>query len=296
MSERIAIKRGAMPRAPKRKPVKPAVRRQQTAMIRLPIAPARLQRWLSSAAAVLILIVAGTSVWLMQLPQRIWLATAQSVGEAGFEVRHVEVSGLEHMARLPVYTAALNGPSNSMLLVDLDEVRARLKLLPWIADASVARRLPDTLVIDVVERRPTALWQYKRRLAVIDRTGQVLDTQRLERFAKLPLLIGAGANTQAHALMTMLATFPEVQSRIDTATWIGERRWDIRFRTGETLALPEGYPAARRALRHFVRMEQDTGLLERGFARFDMRLPDRMIVRVSGEPGAQAFPKTGTEI
>lgn len=305
MSERVALKRGAVPKAPKRKAAKPARAPAAPRMIRLPVAPARFRRWVRHGFALLVMTAGIATVWALQIPQKIWLSAAQTVARAGLEVRHVEVTGAQHVKSREVYNAVLNGPSNSMLLIDLDEIRDRLRALPWVADASVARRLPDTINVAIVERKPVALWQYQRRLAAIDRTGKVLDTEGLGRFAKLPLIIGAGANVQAQGLMTMLADYPQVADNIDSATWIGGRRWDLRFKTGEVLALPEGYPAARRALASFIRMDQDNGLLQRGFARFDMRLPDRMIVRVSGEPGALAqpaiqaaptLPMTGTEI
>jgi cell division protein FtsQ len=295
MSERVSLKRGQVPKPVKKKPVKRSARGSEPS-VRLPVAPRRVRRWMGASIAALVAIGGVAALWLMQLPQQAWFETARTVGEAGFEVRHVEVTGLKHMAKLPVYGAALNGPTNSMLLVDLDDIRERLQTLPWVADASVARRLPDTLVIDIVERKPLAIWQHRRRLAVIDREGKVLDTKRLNRFAALPLIVGPRANAQAHPLMTMLADFPEVQQRVDSAIWIGDRRWDLRLKSGETLALPEGYAAATGALRQFVKMEQDNGLLGRGFVRFDLRLPDRMVVRTSAEPGAQALPFTGTEI
>jgi cell division protein FtsQ len=295
MSERISLKRGQVPKPAKRVPAKRPARAAEP-KVRLPIGPRRFRRWVGGGMAALVAVGAIATLWLMQLPQQAWFETARSVGEAGFEVKNVEVTGLKHMSKLPVYQAALNGPSNSMLLVDLDDIRTRLHMLPWVADASVARRLPDTLVIDIVERKPLAIWQHRGRLAVIDRDGHVLDRKRLDRFAALPLIVGGNANRQAHALMTMLADFPDVQQRVDSAIWIGERRWDLRLKSGETLALPEGYAAATTALRQFVRMEQDNGLLDRGFVRFDLRLPDRMVVRTSSEPGAQALPYTGTEI
>src|SRR3546814_15048721 len=72
------------------------------------------------------------------------------------------------------------------------------------------------------------------------------------------------------------------------AVWIGGRRWDIRFRSGETLALPEGDAAAIRALKLFAKLDGAQGLLKRGFVRFDMRLPDKLVIRVTDEPGRQA--------
>ena len=78
------------------------------------------------------------------------------------------MTGLKHVERMAVYSAAVEGPTDSMLQVSLEDIRNRVKALPWVADASVSRRLPDTLQIAVVERQPMALWQYRRKLAVID--------------------------------------------------------------------------------------------------------------------------------
>ena len=294
MSERVSLRRGQMPKPAKKRPARRPVRNEPS--VRLPVAPRSLRRWVGGAVAALVAVGGVTALWLMELPQQAWFETARSVGEAGFEVRHVEVTGLKNMAKLPVYGAALNGPTNSMLLIDIDDIRTQLQSLPWVADASVGRRLPDTLVIDIVERKPLAIWQHQRKLAVVDREGKILDTRRIERFAALPLIVGPRANLQAHPLMAMLADFPEVLQRVDSAIWIGDRRWDLRLKSGETLALPEGYAAAKGALKQFQKMEQDNGLLDRGFVRFDLRLPDRMVVRISGEPGAQALPYVGTEI
>src|SRR3546814_15496602 len=95
---------------------------------------------------------------LFRSQQSAW-ETGEAIGRAGFAVRHVDVSGVQRMARLPVYAAALDQPSNAMPLVDLQQIRERLLAQPWVADVSVSRRLPDTLAIRVVEREPMALWQ-----------------------------------------------------------------------------------------------------------------------------------------
>ncbi len=294
MSERIALKRGQVPKPQKR--AAPKRRAPAEAKVRVPVGPRRLRRLVGGVVLSLAVIGAGVGLWLAGIPQGLWFETARTAANSGFEVRHVEVSGIKHVSRMAVYAAAVEGPTDSMLLVSLDDIRARLKALPWVADASVSRKLPDTLVVAVVERQPMALWQYRHKLRVIDRDGVVLETKGLERFASLPLIVGPQANLEAHPLMALLATYPDVRQRLDSATWIGSRRWDIRFKSGETLALPEGYDRAGHALAAFRKMEEANGLLGRGFARFDMRLPDRMTVRVSGEPGVQALPYTGTEI
>jgi cell division protein FtsQ len=283
MSERVTLKRG-------KRPPKSSARRKTRAR------PARSRRLLAPAVAVGAAGIALFAAWLFNVPERAWLAAARGVAGAGFEVRNVEVTGLHNMARLPVYTTALDGASDSMLLVDLDDIRARLKLLPWIADASVGRELPDTLVIDITERRPAALWQYEGRYALIDEKGAVLTRRGLTRFVGLPVVVGKGANVEAAHLAALMKDYPAVSQHVASAIRVGERRWDLRLKSGETLALPDDYAAARTALDNFVRVDRDTGLIDKGFSRFDMRLAGQLVVRLAAEPDSKTLPTVGTEI
>jgi cell division protein FtsQ len=136
------------------------------------------------------------------------------------------------------------------------------------------------LVVDVVERTPAAVWQYQGRLRLIDASGVVLDDVTDAPSADLPLLIGPGANVHATDLTVLLAKAPSLKPVIAGATWIGERRWDIRFQSGETLALPEGQDESERALTRFARMDSQQRLLGRGFLRFDMRDPTKFVARL----------------
>ncbi len=293
---RTVQRRGAKPpNARARQPRKPAAAPPR--VVNLPVAPRRFYSRVAGAFAVLLLVGAGVTATLLHYPERWWLAATVATADAGFEVRHVEVSGIRNMPRLPVYTAALDGATNAMLRVDLPATRTRLLALPWVADASVARRLPDTLIVHVVERQPIALWQYKHRLAAVDRTGRPLTFERLDRFGALPLVVGPAANLHAHALLDRLANHPELAKQVTAAQLIGQRRWDLRFKSGETLALPEGDAATEAALKQFASLDRASGLLAHGFTRFDMRVGGKMTVRGPGvRDGLAAAPKPAKAI
>jgi cell division protein FtsQ len=177
-------------------------------------------------------------------------------------------------------------------LVDVSAIRRRLLQFGWVKDARVSRRLPDTLVIDIVERRPAALWQNDGQLALIDSDGVVLDRVPVDKMPDLPLLIGPGANGQADQLSRIMAAVPTLKPQLASATWVGGRRWDLSFQSGETVALPEGEDTARTALTKFARVDKSSGLLGRGIVRFDLRVPDKMIVRLPRAPGEPIVPGT----
>jgi cell division protein FtsQ len=108
----------------------------------------------------------------------------------------------------------------------------------------------------------------------------VLDRVPVDRMPDLPLLIGAGANSQEQELSDLMKDVPTLKPQLASATWVGGRRWDLNFQSGETVALPEGYDAARSALMKFARHDKESGLLGRGMVRFDLRVPGKMIVRL----------------
>jgi cell division protein FtsQ len=278
------IKRGAKP--PRTRAPAP---RKAADTVALPVSARVLRRNLVIGGTVLVTATAGVVATLMGVPQRAWQNFVQDTAIAGFEIRHVEVDGTREMPRLPVYDAALSGPSNAMLNADLPAIRTRLLALPWVADASVARQLPDTLSIRIVERRPVALWQHRQRFALIDINGQVLPTPDLTRFAKLPVVVGAGANGRVRELLALTASAPSLSEKVDAAILVGGRRWDVKFKSGETLALPDTPAAATAAFKRFAKLEQqmaeDRKLLGGRFQRFDMRLPGQITI---GGPGVQS--------
>ncbi len=210
-------------------------------------------------------------------------AMAEGIGRAGFKVKEIEVTGIDRMERMSVYAIALDQQSRAMPLVDLDQVRERLLEYGWIADARVSRRLPDTLVIDIVEREPAAIWQHEGQLMLIDATGVLLEPVSSADMPDLPLVIGEGANAQEPAFQQLIAAAPALKPQVTAATWVGSRRWDLRFESGEVLALPEGERESAKALVEFARRDGTQGLLGRGYVRFDMRDPTRLVVRMPNQ-------------
>jgi cell division protein FtsQ len=262
-------------------------RKAQAAVLETLPLPAETVRRVSSWLLIAMLVAIGIAVLAaLRVPQMVGVEIGEAIGRAGFTVKRVESKGLNRMNPMLVYRIAEDQLERPMPLVDLDGTRLRLLHYGWVEDARVSRRLPDTLVVDIVERRPAAIWQYNQQLSLIDRDGVVLEPVKLEAMPDLPLVIGPAANHHAGELARLLDKAPALKPIVEGATWVGGRRWDIRFHSGELLALPEGEASAARALTRFAQMDRQSQLLGRGLVRFDMRIPGKFIVRVSREPGS----------
>lgn len=263
------------------------------AVAALPVSEATLHRatgWGMFAAATGVLL--AMAAWI-GVPGAVGTAMAEGVGRAGFRVDQIEVTGLKRMDRMTVYAVALDQQTRAMPLVDLEKVRARLLDYGWIADARVSRRLPDTLVVDIVERKPAAVWQSNGQLMLIDTAGVLLEPVSPDAMPNLPVIVGEGANAQEPAYQRLMDAAPALKPLVRAATWVGNRRWDVTFSSGERLSLPEGEEASARALAKFAAMDGRDRLLGRGYVRFDMRDPSRLVLRLPNGVGDRTIKGEG---
>jgi cell division protein FtsQ len=225
------------------------------------------------------------------LPSFAGLQLAQIASQAGFEVRHVDVRGVQNLNELKVYERALAQQDRSMPLVDLESLRLDLLGLSWVKDARVSRQLPDTLVIDIVEREPQAVLRKADRFVLIDETGHELETVARGRAQGKLIVSGLGAGQQVVALSKLLDAAPALKPRVQEAEWIGNRRWNVTFKTGQVLALPEGDRESAGALVSFARLDGTNRLLGGKVTIFDMRAGDRIYLRIPGREAEAAALK-----
>lgn len=284
-------------RTPARKPVK---RRTGPSFLdrmmnRLPVSHETLQRiatW--SILGVVGVAALGVATWA-GVPGMVGTAVAEEVGDAGFRVEKIEVRGVNRMDAMTVYAVALDQKSRAMPLVDLNGVRDKLMQYGWVADAHVSRRLPDTLLIRIVERTPAAVWQDQGQLSLIDRDGVFLQSVSADAMPNLPLVIGPGADRQEPAYQQLMEAAPALKPRVRAATWVGNRRWDLLFDSGETLSLPEGTIESAAALRKFAELDGTRALLGKGWVKFDMRDPTRLVARKPDGSNARDMMNPGND-
>jgi len=291
------VRRGGGAKAKTRKSSSPKASVSRRIAKTLPVNQARANRLAGFVFGGFLLAIGVVVLVALDIPAKAERSAGAAVGRAGFVVSGYQIVGLRHMDRAPIdavvngelhrASEAADGAKAPQPLVDVSAIRNRLLQFGWIKDARVSRRLPDTLVIDIVERTPSALWQNQGQLALIDREGVVLDRVPITKMPDLPLLIGPGANLHSEQLDGLMSTVPTLKPQLASATWVGGRRWDLSLQTGETLALPEGDSAASAALQKFAKLDKSSGLLGRGLVRFDLRIPGKMIVRLPHAPAAE---------
>ena len=211
----------------------------------------------------------------------------------GFRVEQVDVVGREQTDPKALLSAAGLRRGDPILAFDPEAARQRIEALPWVSSAAVERRLPDTIAITIVERKPIALWQHNEKIALIDAAGANLGTVAIESAPALPLIVGGDAPVHVSELLNALRQHPELAKRVQASSWIGSRRWDLKLDNGVEVRLPE--LGMEEALQQLADAEASSRVLERDVAAIDLRLAGKMIVRLAHDlpPPAKAKPQQG---
>lgn len=199
----------------------------------------------------------------------------------GLTLKRVHIAGASPEAEPAIQRALDLHADQPIVGLDLDALRDRVQSVGWVKEARVVRLLPDTLIVEVKEHDRLAVWQVDGQVKVIDAAGKVIDGADARRYPALPLVVGRGADGAAGEILPLLAQRPRLMGRIDALVRVDERRWDLRLKDGGLIQLPAVEQEA--ALIRLDALDQRERLLDLGFARVDLRTPEAVAVRPTGD-------------
>jgi len=258
--------------------------------ITLPLARVRVPRFAGLAACLVFL--AGASAYgaikgdhVAAIQTAIKDGADAAANAAGMRIATVSLSGQRQVSREEIFAAAGVTDHSSLLFLDVADARAKLEAIPWIAEATVRKLYPDRLQITVTEREPFALWQQQGKVQVIAADGTVLSAKVEPRLALLPFVVGNGAAGKARDFLAVLDRYPAIRDQVRASIRVADRRWNLRLKNGIDVRLPDS--DVERALETLARLNAEKNLLGRDIVAVDLRLPDRLTVRLS-EAAAQA--------
>ncbi|AGA64587.1 Cell division protein FtsQ [Liberibacter crescens BT-1] len=197
----------------------------------------------------------------------------------GLFIENIKVSGNIETSESDVLQLLSLNELTSILEFDVAVARQKLSMLPWIKDIEVRKVYPNTIEIRIAERTASAIWQYDSNLSLIDKTGKLIVPLTDKRFMNLPVLVGRDAEKTISSFDKQFIIWPAIKERIKAYVWVASRRWDLYLYNGIIIKLPED--GVDLALLRLLEMEKKYNILERDISVVDLRLSDRMTVRLT---------------
>ena len=210
----------------------------------------------------------------------------------GFHVEDVEIQGRRNADLMGIMQTLGIKRGEILYAVNISAARQRLRSLDWIEDAVIKRRFPSHLTVRLKERVPAAVWQNDGQFFVVDMSGAIVQVGNVSSWSHLPQVVGTGATDDLPTLQLLLDESMELRSEIDSMVRVGQRRWDIHLKNGLIVQLPANKPLE--GWLQFLEIQRTHDVLARPLRIIDLRLPDRITVRLTDE-GVKLTRASGQE-
>lgn len=197
----------------------------------------------------------------------------------GLKIDDVFVEGRQYSPQNAVLNAVQAKRNHPILAYDLEIIRKNLEKIDWVKSATVQRRLPNLIYIQMVERKPIALWHHQQNFFLVDQEGIVITSPVLSYFKHLPIVVGADAPVHAPQILAVLEKFPKVREKLSSLVRIRQRRWDVTLENSIQVKLPE--EKVEDALARLSLLIEQKRISKDETSMVDLRVPKQIILRLS---------------
>ena len=162
--------------------------------------------------------------------------------------------------------------SENLFLMNIDEIHRSLKELDFIDSFSVKKIYPNTIKINVIEKKPIAILQNKKKKYYISDRGDIIIFKKIKLFKSLPIVFGGETKFYSFYKDILSINFPI--NNVEKFYFFESGRWDIILRNKKVVKLPiNNYLPS---LKNFLLSQGNTNF-ER-YKIFDYRIKEQLIL------------------
>ena len=157
----------------------------------------------------------------------------------GFYLQNIYISGNNNLQREDILSIINDQEYKTIFDINLFKIRNNLLLNEWIETVKIERTLPSSIKIQIIEKKPVAIWQTKLGNKLITKDGSIISNANVTAFKNsLPIIIGKGANKDAFLILQILKKNPDLYNNVWSISYINKRRWNVHLNQGLIVLLP----------------------------------------------------------
>lgn len=198
-----------------------------------------------------------------------------------FYINNIEIIGRDRSSKKILSEVLKPYENKSLVSINLKNIQNEIEKIAWIKDVIVRKVYPETLSINIEEYFPSAVWKRGSEHYVLDEYGFRIEKIKSNEFQNYFQIKGMGADKKLKNLLDKLRNHPDILNQIDHANFVARRRWDLHYKNGARILLPENnITESLTLLESYIKKNK---LIEKGYKKIDLRVEGKIITdRVSG--------------
>ena len=198
-----------------------------------------------------------------------------------FSISNIEIIGRDRSSKNTLSSLLKPYENQSLVTLNLKNIQHEIEKITWVKDVTVRRVYPQTLSISIEEYFPSAVWKRGSEQYILDEYGYRIEKIKSNEFQNYFQIKGMGADKKLKNLLDKLVNYPDIFNQIDHANFVSRRRWDLHYKNGVRILLPENNISDSLSL--LDTYIKETKLIEKGHKKIDLRVEGKITTdRISG--------------
>ncbi len=193
---------------------------------------------------------------------------------SGFNIKTIDIVGASPKVADIIRKNIQISEGQSIFKKPIDDLYRDVKSISWVKSAIVQKNLPNVIRIKIVEAVPIAVYQHDSKSFLIDKDGTLIE-EITEKPDGLSLISGPNANKKAEEILRTISKFEDIKERLETLSFIRERRWDMTI-SGMKIKLPE--KNVEEALNVLSILLKSGKINKNTVNSVDLRIPENVII------------------
>ncbi len=196
-----------------------------------------------------------------------------------FQIKHVIIEGYEksNISEIENNVTELKGDLISLNFNSLKEI---VESNGWVKRASIKKIFPSTVIINITENDPFAIYFQEGKSFLLDLDGSIITEINLDNYAD-DLLFVRGENSPE--LLELLIrdisiAFPNLIKTLDEVEFIEKRRWNLKLDNKILIKLPD--ENIQQSLKNLKQLFEEQEVMQSNIIEIDLRIQGRAALKV----------------
>ena len=198
----------------------------------------------------------------------------------GFYLQNIFITGNNNLPKKDILSIVNSKEYKTIFDINLFKIHDKLLLNEWIETVKIELTLPSSMKIQIIEKKPIAIWQTKLGNKLITEDGSIISNTNVTTFKNsLPIIIGEGANKDAFLILQILRKNPDLYNNVWSISYINKRRWNVHLKQGIIILLPR--KKIFDAWTKIGFLQRKYKILDAGLTEIDIRNQDQIFAKIN---------------
>ena len=196
-----------------------------------------------------------------------------------FQIKHVIIDGNEksNISEIENNVTELKGDLISLNFNSLKEI---VESSGWVKRASIKKIFPSTIMINITENDPYAIYFQEGKTFLLDLDGSIITEINLDNYEDDLLFVRGENSPELLELLIrdMSIVFPNLIKTLDEVEFIEKRRWNLKLNNKTLIKLPD--ENIQQSLKNLKQLFEEQEVMQSNIIEIDLRIQGRAALKV----------------